>query len=124
MYEIVINGTAYTLNFGMGFMRDMDSEVQETLPNSPGVKKKVGLSYAVAGLMDKELDTLENVLLKANKGCNPRLTQAILDEYIEDPDTDIEKVFDDVLGFLKSANATKITVKQLEERIAQRNQTE
>lgn len=124
MNEIVINGTSYTLNFGMGFMRDVDSEIQETLPNSPGVKKKVGLSYAVAGLMDQELDTLENVLLKANKGCNPRLTLAILDEYIEDPDTDIEKMFDDVLGFLKSANATKIAVKQLEERIAQRNQTE
>lgn len=80
-------------------------------------KKNIGLRYAVAGIMDGDVESLEDLLLVANKGQNPRATTEILDEYIDDPDTDINQLFEDTMGFLKSANATKKCVQNLEKTI-------
>ena len=54
------------------------------------------------------------ILYYGNKGQNPRLTEALIEEFIDDPDTDIDDLFEEVMGFLKSSNATKcITEKTL-----------
>ena len=55
----------------------------------------------------------------ANKGQNPRVTKSLLDSYIEDPDTDIDQLFEDTLDFLEKANVTKKIVKRLKKRIAE-----
>ena len=44
---------------------------------------------------------------------NPRATRDLLDGYIDDENTDIDELTDTVMGFLKSANATKRTTKEL-----------
>ena len=49
----------------------------------------------------------------ANKGKTPRITKQELEAYIEDPDTDIDKLFDDVIGFFKESNATKKRAEKL-----------
>lgn len=54
-----------------------------------------------------------NILDVANKGQNPRVTRDLLDGYIDDENTDIDELTDTVMGFLKSANATKRTTKEL-----------
>ena len=112
--ELTINGQVYQFNFGMGFMREMNKKVSMPVDGVKDAKKNIGLRYAVAGIMDGDVEAL---LLVANKGQNPRATTEILDEYIDDPDTDINQLFEDTMGFLKNANATKKCVQNLEKTI-------
>lgn len=110
MFELTINETVYAFNFGMGFLREIDPIV--TKPIDDGIKGKVqnlGLRYAVGALIDNDPEALVDVLLRANKGCTPRLTQKEIESYIENESTDLEALFEDVLGFLKTANVTKKT---------------
>ena len=110
MFELTINETVYQFNFGMGFLREIDPTV--TKPIDDGVKGKVqnlGLRYAVGALVDNDPEALVDVLLRANKGCTPRLTQKEIESYIENENTDLDALFEEVLGFLKTANVTKKT---------------
>lgn len=116
--ELTINGQVYQFNFGMGFMREMNKKVTMPVDGVKDAKKNIGLRYAVAGIMDGDVEALEDLLLVANKGQNPRATTEILDEYIDDPKTDIDKLFEDTLGFLRTANATKKTVAEIEKAVA------
>ena len=115
--ELTINGQVYQFNFGMGFMREMNKKVTMPVDGVKDAKKNNGLRYAVAGIMDGDVESLEDLLLVANKGQNPRATTEILDEYIDDSDTDIDQLFEDTMGFLKNANATKKCVQNLEKTI-------
>ena len=124
MFELTINGNVYGFRFGMGFLREINKKVGMPMDGVPDMKKNMGLQYAVAGLMDGDMEELVNVLFLANKTENPRVTMPMLDEYIEDETTDIDQLFKDLLDFLENANATKTTVaflkKQVEE--AKKNQ--
>lgn len=115
--ELTINGQVYQFNFGIGFMREMNKKVSMSVDGVKDAKKNIGLRYAVAGIMDGDVEALEDLLLVANKGQNPRATTEILDEYIDDSDTDIDQLFEDTMGFLKNANATKKCVQNLEKTI-------
>ena len=113
MFELTINGQVYAFNFGMGFMREINKKIGVPVDGLPDVKKNVGLQYAVAGIIDGDIEALAEALDVANKGNSPRVTKALLDSYIDDTETDIDKLFEDVLDFLKRANATKKTVAML-----------
>lgn len=113
MLEITIDGVVYSFNFGMGFMREINKKVGTPVDGLPDVKKNIGLQYYVAGVLDFDVEALVDILDIANKGQNPRVTRALLDAYIDDSETDIDRLFEDVLDFLKSANATKKTVTNL-----------
>ena len=115
--ELTIKEQVYQFNFGMGFMREMNKKVSMPVDGVKDAKKNIGLRYAVAGIMDGDVEALEDLLLVANKGQNPRATTEILDEYIDDSDTDIDQLFEDTMGFLKNANATKKCVQNLEKTI-------
>ena len=115
--EIEMNGATYQFNFGMGFLREMNSRAVREVGSVTGsaAKKGVGFALAVAYLIDGDVDTLADVLYTANAGQKPRLTRAGVDEYLEDDGTDIDKLFEDVLDFLRQSNATaKDTKKTLE----------
>lgn len=109
MFEIAISGNVFQFNFGMGFLRDMNKKTTIPVEGLPGVKRDVGFRYSLLRLLDGDVESLIDMLDTANKGQEPRLTRMMLDSFIDDEDTDIEAVFDDVLGFLKTANATKKT---------------
>ena len=113
MFELTINNVVYEFNFGMGFMREINKLVGTPVDGLPDVKKNIGLQYYVAGIIDGDLEALVTALDLANKGHKPRVTAALLDAYIDDEGTDIDKLFEDVLDFLKNANATKKTVANL-----------
>lgn len=68
-------------------------------------------------LTRRKMSDLVNALDLANRGQNPRVTRALLDSYIENPDTDIDQLFEDTLDFLERANATKKIVERLKKRI-------
>ena len=124
MMELTINGQVYQFNFGMGFLREANKTVSEKINNATDKKKDVGATYMIAGIMDGDPEDLVNALDLANKGQNPRVTKALLDSYIENPDTDIDQLFEDTLDFLERANATKKIVERLKKRIeeAEKNQ--
>ena len=107
MMELTINDKVYQFKFGVGFMREIDGRVKRTNPEAPEVKVNIGLQMAIAGLVDKDPVTLVDVLDIANKGHTPRVKRSELDDYIDDDDTDIDGIFDEVMDELKKRNATK-----------------
>lgn len=116
MMELTIDEQVYQFNFGMGFLREINKNVEVSIQGS-NTKKNAGLQYAVAGVIDGDLEDLVNVLNAANKGQKPRVTQQKLDDYIDQEDTDVEALFDKVLDFLKKTNATKKVTKDLLEEV-------
>ena len=112
-FEIEMNGTPYAFNFGMGFLKAINSRATEKVPNS-NYSVNVGAKYLMAQVMSDDVEALCDVLMTANKGENPRLTQKELETYIEDEATDIEALFAQVVDFFGKANATKMVYKELQ----------
>ena len=112
-FEIEMNGTMYAFNFGMGFLKAINSRATEKVPNS-NYSVNVGAKYLMAQVMSDDVEALCDVLMTANKGENPRLTQKELESYIEDEATDIEALFAQVVDFFGKANATKMIYKELQ----------
>lgn len=110
MLELTINGTVYQFKFGMGFMRTINKKIGKPVDGLPDVKENVGLQYYVSELLVGDTEALEMILDAANNGMKPRVTTQLLDEYIDDEDTDIDDLFKEVIDFLKKGNATKKTV--------------
>lgn len=128
MYELQINRNTYQFNFGLGFMRDLNKNLTVPVENIKGKTKEIGMRYTIAEVIDGDIEALEKALLTANKGFSPRLERGELDAHIENEDTDIEQLFETVLGFLEKANVSKKTTTELLKEIAnqesQKNQTE
>lgn len=118
MFELEINGQVYAFNFGMGFMREINKRVGTPVDGLPDVKKNIGLRFYVASVIDGDLEALVDVLEAGNKGQTPRVTKALLDAHIDNPETDVDALFESVVDFLKNANATKKTVNELLEMVA------
>ena len=112
-FEIEMNGTMYAFNFGMGFLKAINSRATEKVPNS-NYSVNVGAKYLMAQVMSDDVEALFDVLMTANKGENPRLTQKELESYIEDEATDIEALFKQVVDFFGKANATKMVYKEIQ----------
>ena len=117
MMELTINGEVYQFNFGMGFLREINKRVSVPVDNIPDVKRNIGLSYLISGVIDRDPEDLVSILEAANKSLTPRVTSQLLDNYIDDPETDIDALFEQVIDFLKSANATKKTTLDLLEEV-------
>lgn len=115
--ELTINGQVYQFHFGMGFLREVNKIVNVPVEGIPGMKKDIGARYMFARVIDGEADALVEVLDLANMGQDPRVTRALLDAYVDDPETDIDQLFEDTLDFLEKANATRKTVQKLMEAI-------
>ena len=113
IFEIEMNGTMYAFNFGMGFLKAINSRATEKVPNS-NYTVNVGAKYLMAQVMSDDVEALCDVLMTANKGENPRLTQKELESYIEDEATDIEALFAQVVDFFGKANATKMVYKEIQ----------
>ena len=108
--ELVINGTTYEFNFGMGFIRQIDPKHTQKVN---GVVQNIGLMVEMAKIMDGDIVALYECLRMANKGFTPRLEQSDFDKWVEDNSTDIEGVFKDVESFFGNSNCCKMTYKRL-----------
>lgn len=117
MFELTINGTVFQFKFGMGFLRDINRTLCKSMEGIPNEKQNIGLQYKIGGIIDGDIEALVEVLDIANKTENPRVTRPLLDAYIDDENTDIDRLFEDVLDFLKRTNATKKTTLQLLEMV-------
>lgn len=113
MFELTINGQVYQFRFGFGFLKEINKQVSVPVKNMPGVSQNVGLRWAIARIMDGDLEALVEVLDVANKGQNPRLTRGTLEAYVEDASTDIDQLFTDVLDFFGKSNCTRNPLEEL-----------
>lgn len=104
MLELTIDNNVYSFRFGMGFFRDINKRHKVT---ENGVSSDAGLQYYIAGVYSGDVEMLVDMLDIANKTETLRVTRKQLDSYIDDENTDIDALFDDVLGFLQTSNATK-----------------
>lgn len=119
MFELTIDNQVYQFRFGFGFLKEINKRVSIPVEKMPGVKQNLGLRWAIAQIMDGNLETLVDVLEVANKGENPRLTRGALEDYVEDEGTDIDQLFADVLDFFKKSNCTRKTIEALEKDLEQ-----
>lgn len=115
MLELTIKDQVYEFNFGMGFLREVNKKYQKPIDGLKDAKENVGLQMMVAGVMAGSVEFLVDVLEAANMGRKPRVTKAILDYYIDEECEDIDALFNEVLDFLSSANATKKLTLQMKE---------
>ena len=125
MFELTINDKVFQFNFGMGFLREINSKYQKPIDGLPGAKENIGLQLLFTGVAQGGTEYLVEILEAANKGQNPRVTRALIDQYIDEC-PDIDQLFEDVIEGLKSANATKKIVmaiwEELEKQKAQANE--
>ena len=117
MMELTIDGQVYQFNFGMGFLREANKRVSMPVEGMNGMKKDVGARYLIAQVLDGEVDSLVDLLDIANKGQNPRVTKALLDSYIDDPEINIDELFEKTKDFLSKANATRKMMEKMQEAI-------
>lgn len=105
--ELTINGNVYKFNFGFGFMKELNDKVRVPVDNIPGKKESIGMRYEIARFLEGSIESLVTILDAANKGQDPRLTRTAIEDYIEDPDTDIDDLSEKVTDFLSKANVTR-----------------
>ena len=115
LFTLEIEGKERTFNFGMKFVREIDALNVIEVDN--GVKQKVGLTYALAGVVSKEPQDIANILYYGSKCAGENLTQAEIDAYIEDAE-DFDKLCGDLESFFAKSNCTRTTMTQVQEQAA------
>lgn len=111
--KLTINEKEYNFKFGIGFVNEID---KTAVVNQNGAKFGIGLEVLVAKLKTWDVLALEDALILANKTEDPKISRKELDEYIENPETDIEQLFDELIEGLKQSNVTRNkVVKQIQE---------
>lgn len=122
MFELTINGQVYKFNFGMGFMREINARLKKPIDGIPNEKENIGLQFRIAGVLSGDVESLVEVLECANKGQDPRITRELLDNHIDNVDTNIDELFDKVIDFLKKTNATRKMTQKMMDVYAKQNQ--
>ena len=117
--ELTINGTVYQFKAGIGFMRKANKTVRQKIEGTSDSYKETGLQYLVAGLIDGDIEDLITTLDFMNDGMKPRVTKKEIESFIEDPNTNIDLLFEDVLDFLKNANVSKRIYNELMKKVAE-----
>lgn len=107
--QLTIDGKQYRFVFGVGFVRNLDRKYGYKLKG--GIDFGMGLTRALPGLQNYDTAILSEVLQAASE---PELTLADTDAFLDNPKTDIEQVFKDVVKEITTANAVKLAVKKLQ----------
>lgn len=109
--EITIKGKKYQLHFGVGFVRALDKHYG--LSNNAGFSLGMGLTKAIPSLQIYDTAVLSEVIQCA---AEPAVSLSDVDDYIDDPKTDIEKLFADVSKAMTESNAVRLSAKNLRDR--------
>lgn len=118
MFEITIKDTVYKFKFGIGFVKEIDKKFTKPIDGVPGRTEEIGLDYYIAKVLAGDVIALVDVLELANKyAAEPRITKRILEDYLEDEDTDIDRIFEDTISFFEKSNATKKRAAQILEAV-------
>lgn len=112
--QVTIGKKDYSLNFGVHFVREIDKLVGVEM-SIQGTKQSLGfgLTKAVLGLKSYDSAMLSTIIYAAAWDNKKRPSQTEVDNFLDNPDTDIEKLFDDVTAEMMKANAVKVATKNL-----------
>lgn len=112
--QITIGKKEYSLNFGVRFVREIDKLVGVEM-SIQGTKQSLGfgLTKAVLGLKSYDSAMLSTIVYAAAWDNKKRPSQTEVDNFLDNPNTDIEKIFDDVTAEMMKANAVKVATKNL-----------
>lgn len=126
MTNIEINGTTYPLKFGLGFMREINKKYKDKAESAGFQRDDAGLMYAILCMTgDKSVEALINVIMIAARSVKDnQLKENDLVEWIENEDTDIDKLFEDVESFFERSNFCKNTLKAAKQFIEVMNEEE
>ena len=116
MFKLDINGETYDFAFNMKFVHDINKRV--VIKNDNGVESKAGLSYAIAAVVDGDVEQLAKILLAANAATGGNLKMADIEAHIENDSTDIEALFTDVLDFFERSNCCKMQTRAILKAVA------
>lgn len=121
MYTREINGKIYEFKFGIGFVRDIDKT--QMTKGDDGNQQKVGLVYAIAGLMDGDFEKLIDCLMLGNKyAAGERLERKTIEEWLESDGVDLEQECRDLLDFFETSNFTRRKMTDLKETLQKNEQ--
>lgn len=111
--QIKIKNKDYDLNFGVKFVRELDKIAGMKIERN-GVAQRfgMGVTLTLPSLNQYDPATLATVLYCATWDNKNRPSLNDIDDFIDDPDTDLEKIFKDVLDEMNKANAIKVVVKK------------
>lgn len=123
MYTREIGGKIYEFKFGIGFARDIDK--MQVVKGDDGLQKKVGMTYAIAGLMDGDFEKLIDCLMAGNKYAGgERLDRKAVEEWLESEDVDIDQECKDLLDFLETSGFTRRRIKNIKEAVEKNERLE
>ena len=108
--QLKINDKTYNFNFGVRFVAALDKAYGGAIN---GVNFGMGLTALVPQLAQFDTAGLAKVLYTAGYVNSPRPTINQIYDYIDDPKTNLDKVFEMVQNELETSNATKGNVKML-----------
>ena len=121
MYTREINGKIYEFKFGIGFVRDIDKT--QMTKGDDGNQQKIGLVYAIAGLMDGDFEKLIDCLMLGNKyAAGERLERKTIEEWLESDGVDLEQECRDLLDFFETSNFTRRKMSDLKETLEKNEQ--
>ena len=107
--QVKINNKEVELKFGVKFVRELDKVAGLDVN---GASFGMGLTKSIPALNTADPAVLADVIYSAastNKAFRP--SQDDVDNFIEDYDGDLEKLFDDVTKEMSAANAIKVALK-------------
>lgn len=106
MYTKEINGKLCEFNFGLGFVREIDKSV--LIEGDDKRKHKMGLTYAIAGLMDCDYEKLIDCLVIGSKFApGETLSRADIEAWMDSEEFDLEKECEELLDFFGKCSFTK-----------------
>ncbi|WP_040468059.1 tail assembly chaperone [Limosilactobacillus gastricus] len=111
---IKINNEEHELNFGVRFVRDLD-ERAGVLMGTNGQQQNFGmaLTKVLPGLKTYDAAVLADVIYCALHADKKRPSIDEIYDYIDNPDTDIAKLFKETQTEIKKSNAVKLAAKNL-----------
>ena len=116
MYTREINGKLCEFNFGLGFVREIDR--RRLVEGEDKQKHKMGLTYAIAGLMDCDYESLIDCLVVGSKYApDETLSREAIEKWMDTEDFDLEKECNDLLDFFVKCSFTRKKTEELKEAV-------
>lgn len=109
--KLKIKNEVYDFEATFGFYREMNATVK-THVDSMNKDENIGASYMLTKLINRDIETLTDILLLLNKNQKPSLKRADLEEYVA-TEADIDELFNGVIDFLFQSNMTKNVMGQV-----------
>lgn len=124
MYTREIDGKIRSFKFGIGFAREIDKT--KKVKGENGEEQNMGLTYAIAGLIDQDFEKLIDCLMLGHKygDDSEKLSRTQIEAWLDSDETTLERECTDLLDFFESANFTKKKTQELKEAMIKNEQLE